>query len=307
MSKTMIDSKVVETAKFLELKPIARDLYTHLLLSSDDEGFVANPKGVVRYIGAKESDLKTLISEGYLHVFPSKVIVILNYWNNNNHDKKNNKPTIFTEEKTLIYEDESHVYRLKESSDNQTERRLNADCKEIKKELTYKERTNQPTKTYTNSVSLSVGSIYHSLSERDRESLITESKNHNCNLQELIQAIDVSIKNRKEQTDIKNPYQYIIQVAEAKNWNPKEINKGFSPVISSPENVVKHYGDIEGSLWNTIPEKLKSSMKVLYEGYDIEEIIKSIDDIIKENPEEEYKGTEPSLFKSLADKYIEGR
>lgn len=307
MSKTMLDSKVIEQDKFLELKPITRDLYTHLLLSSDDEGFIANPKGVVRLIGAKESDLKTLISEGYLHVFPSKVIVIIHNFVNNNHDKHNNRPTIFTEEKALIYEDESHVYRLKDTSDNQTEHRLNTDCKEQKKEPTYKERTNQPTQVNTSSVSPSVGSIYSFLSDKDRQTIITECKRHNCNLQELIKAIDISIKNRKEQTEIKNPYQYIIQIAEAKNWNPNGINKSYVPVSSSPDTVVKHYKDIEGSIWDNISPQLKTSMKVMYEDYDIDDIIKSIDSLIKDNPEEEYTGTEVSLFRTLADKLIEGR
>lgn len=305
MSKTMFDDKVIETAKFLELKPTTRDLYTHLGLHSDDEGYVAYPKGVVRYIGVKENDLKILINEGYLIPFPSGVVLITNYWNNNNHDNKNNKPTIFTEEKALIYEDESHVYRLKESSNNQTESRLKADCKETKKEQTIKERTNQPTKA--SSVSLPVNSIYHSLSESDKESLQKECTAHKCNLTRLIQEIDISINKRKDSERIDNPFPYIMSVANSKNWNPDEINKGFTPVTSSPEKVVKHYNDIEGSLWNKLSDPLKASMKVQYEDYDIEDIVKRIDILIKDNPEGEFTGTEVSLFKTLADKIVEGR
>lgn len=303
MSKTMLDTKVVETDKFLDLKPITRDLYTHLLLSSDDEGYVGNPKSVVRLIGAKETDLKTLIGEGFLHQFPSKVILILHYWNNNNHDTKNNKPTIFTEEKALVYEDESHVYRLKESPDIQTERRLNADCKEPKKEPNYKERTNKQTNP-VRLVGLSDKSIYYALTDTDKIQLQKECDTHNCDLVKLIKAIDTDMSNRKEPERVGKPYPYIIRIAENHNWNPGEINKGFTPVSSSPEIVVKHYKDIEGSLWDNLNEGQKKSMKAQFIDEDIEELIKDVDTIIKGHPEEEYKSTEVVLFMNLAKNLI---
>lgn len=303
MSKTMLDSKVIETAKFLELKPSARDLYTHLLLSSDDEGFIANPKGITRFVGAKESDLKTLINEGYIYCFPSGVALVWHYWVNNNHDKHNNRPTLFVEEKALIYEDESHVYRLKESPDIKTERRPNSDCKEPKKEPNYKERTNKQTNP-VRLVGLSDDSIYYSLNNTDKGQIQKECDNHNCDLVKLLCYVDNSIKNRKEQTPIKNPYRYILQVAEGINWNPDESNRGFTPVSNFSESVIKHYKDIKGSLWDNLNESQKKSMKAQFIDEDIEELIKKIDTIIKDKPEEEYKSSEVVLFMNLANKLI---
>lgn len=300
--KTMLDNKIIETDKFLDLKPISRDLYTHLLLNSDDEGFVANPKNVIRLIGAKVSDLNNLKDEGYIYLFPSGVVLITHYWVNNNHDSHNNRPTIFTDEKSLIYEDNSHVYRFKE----QTDSRLEADSKERNKETNTKE-----TNKLTNSVRL-VGlpddSIYNSLSDKDRNSLEAECRKHKVSVQELIKAIDISVKSRKEQTDIKTPYRYIIQIAEAKNWNIDEINKSYHPVNNSPESPLKHYRDIEGSLWGKLDEKQRASMKAQYEGDDLTRLIKDIDTLVKANPGETYRGTEVSLFKKLADRILaEGR
>lgn len=303
MSKTMFDSKVIETAKFLELKPSTRDLYTHLQLSSDDDGFIANPKGITRFIGAKESDLKTLINEGYLYCFPSGVAIVWHYWVNNKHDSHNHRPTLFIEEKSLIYEDESHVYRLKESPDIQTERRLNADCKEPKKEPNYKERTNKQTNP-VRLVGLSDKSIYYALTDTDKIQLQKECDTHNCDLVKLIKAIDTDISNRKDPERVSKPYPYIIRIAKNHNWNADEINRGFTPVSTSSESVIKHYKEIEGSLWDTLNDSQKNSMKVQFIDEDIEELIKGVDTIIKENPEEEYKGTEVSLFYNLAKKLI---
>ena len=299
MSKTMLDSNVVEADKFMDLKPSTRDLYTHILLATDDEGFVSNPKSVVRKTnGADESDLETLIEEGYLIRFPSKVLVVTHYWVNNKHDTHNNKPSMFKDEKALIYEDETRVYRLKEQSVFS----LETDCKELTKEPTIKERTNQPTNQGIWAVGLSGSSIYNSLSCKDSDTLRAMCEEHNCDLRELITLVDNSIRNRKEQTKIPNPFRNIVQVAENVNWNPAESSRGFVPPGNSTEQ--KTLNTIDGRLWDHLTDEQQANMKVQYSDRNLDSIIKSVDAYITEHPEEEWKGSHVALFKKLADKVL---
>jgi len=51
-------------------------LYFHLLLQSDDDGFVVNPKRVMKQIRASEEDMQILIDKGYAHVADTGISII---------------------------------------------------------------------------------------------------------------------------------------------------------------------------------------------------------------------------------------
>ena len=51
-AKTIIDSDA-----FLDMPLSTQALYFHLSMRADDEGFINNPKKIVRMIGASEDDL----------------------------------------------------------------------------------------------------------------------------------------------------------------------------------------------------------------------------------------------------------
>jgi hypothetical protein len=52
-SKTIIDSDV-----FLDMPLSTQALYFHLSMRADDEGFINNPKKIMRMIGASQDELK---------------------------------------------------------------------------------------------------------------------------------------------------------------------------------------------------------------------------------------------------------
>ena len=57
-AKTIIDSDA-----FLEMPISARLLYYDLAMRADDDGFIHNPKSVMRACGGTEDDLRILISK----------------------------------------------------------------------------------------------------------------------------------------------------------------------------------------------------------------------------------------------------
>ena len=82
--KRMFSSSVTETDSFLELPLKSQALYFHLGMQGDDDGFVANPRAIIRSIGCTARDLKPLETAGYVISFPSKVLVITDWKANNN-------------------------------------------------------------------------------------------------------------------------------------------------------------------------------------------------------------------------------
>ena len=82
--RRMFSLHVVDTDKFLDLSVPARLLYYELGMHADDDGFVGNPKTIVRTIGCCYDDLEELISNEYLIRFDSGVVVI-RHWKMNNY------------------------------------------------------------------------------------------------------------------------------------------------------------------------------------------------------------------------------
>ena len=64
--KRMFDIEIVDTDLFLEMPQSTQNLYFHLGMRADDDGFVSNPKKIIRTIGANEDDLKILITKKFI-------------------------------------------------------------------------------------------------------------------------------------------------------------------------------------------------------------------------------------------------
>lgn len=110
--KRMFDLEVVDTDLFLEMPQSTQNLYFHLGMRADDDGFVSNPKKIIRTIGANEDDLKILFTKQFIIPFESGVVVI-RHWKLNNYLRKDrHTETIYKEEKRKLVEDENGVYNL---------------------------------------------------------------------------------------------------------------------------------------------------------------------------------------------------
>lgn len=74
--RRMMAKSVIDTDTFLDMPASTQNLYFHMLLRADDDGFIASPKGILRIIGASDDDLKLLLAKQYLFRFESGVVVI---------------------------------------------------------------------------------------------------------------------------------------------------------------------------------------------------------------------------------------
>ena len=117
-NKRMFNLNLIDTDLFLEMPISSQNLYFHLGMRADDEGFVGNPKKIIRTIGANDDDLRVLITKKFVIPFETGVIVI-RHWKLNNYLRNDRKQdTIYQYEKSLLVENNS-VYELGIPNDNQ--------------------------------------------------------------------------------------------------------------------------------------------------------------------------------------------
>lgn len=96
-SKTIINSDL-----FLDLPSSAQNLYFHLSLNADDEGFVNSPKKIMKYVNSQTENMELLIENGFVKKFDSGIVVII-HWNLHNYIQKDRfKATIYQKEKQQL-------------------------------------------------------------------------------------------------------------------------------------------------------------------------------------------------------------
>ena len=110
--RRMFNKTITNNDNFSEMPDSSQNLYFHLSMNADDDGFVDNWKSIIRMTGHKEDDLKILIAKQYIIPFESGVIVI-RHWRLNNYLQKDRiTPTNYKEEKALLTTDLNNVYNL---------------------------------------------------------------------------------------------------------------------------------------------------------------------------------------------------
>lgn len=121
--KRMFSKVIIDNDVFMDMPLSSQALYFHLCLSADSEGFIGNPRRIVKSIGANEDDFKLLILKRYILIFDSGVIVI-KHWRIHNNIEKNFIPTTYVEEKSQLALDAKGSYieksRLQQLTDSNT-------------------------------------------------------------------------------------------------------------------------------------------------------------------------------------------
>lgn len=108
--RRMLSKSIIDNDTFLDLPQTAQNLYFHLLMRADDDGFISNPKSIMRIIGARDDDLKVLIVKNFLIPFDSGVVVI-KHWRIHNYIQKDRyKQTLHKEELSSLSLDENKAY-----------------------------------------------------------------------------------------------------------------------------------------------------------------------------------------------------
>ena len=106
----MFTKKITESDAFLEMPSSAQNLYFHLNMEADDDGFVNAPKKIMRIVGASEDDFKILLAKKFIMLFENGIIVI-KHWRMHNllrHDRYH--PTQYQEQYKMLTLDEENNY-----------------------------------------------------------------------------------------------------------------------------------------------------------------------------------------------------
>ena len=108
--RRMFSQQITDSDAFLDMPLSTQALYFHLGMSADDDGFLNNPKRTMRLIGASEDDLKLLIAKNFVIAFDSGIMVIKHWKINNYIPKDRYKPTVYSEEMSMLSEKENRAY-----------------------------------------------------------------------------------------------------------------------------------------------------------------------------------------------------
>ena len=110
--RRMFARTIIDSDTFVDMPFSAQALYVHLCMIADDEGFVNNPKRIMRSVGASDSDMQSLENNSYIIPFPSGVVVITHWKVHNYIQKDRYKETQCTEEKRLLQVQENKEYSI---------------------------------------------------------------------------------------------------------------------------------------------------------------------------------------------------
>jgi len=109
--KRMISKTIVDSDAFLDMPQTTQNLYFHLNVRADDEGFLNSPRRIMKIIGSNKNDLEILLAKNYLIAFESGVIVIKHWKLHNSIRKDRLKKTLYVEEKAQLKEKKNGSYK----------------------------------------------------------------------------------------------------------------------------------------------------------------------------------------------------
>lgn len=101
--RRMFALKIIDSDAFLDMPKSSQALYFHLSMRADDDGFISNPKKIMRMIGSSDDDMKILLSKRFLLSFDTGIVVI-KHWRLHNYIAKDRyNETIYKEEKDKLF------------------------------------------------------------------------------------------------------------------------------------------------------------------------------------------------------------
>lgn len=194
--KRMFSIQITESDAFLDMPLSSQALYFHLSMNADDEGFVNSPKRVMRMVGASEDDLKILLTKRFLIAFPSGVMVVKHWKINNSIPNDRFKPTDYQEERAMLEVKQNKAY-------TECIQHVSVDQSRLDKNRLDKNQSIYISKLITNKDMARLTDLF-------------------ADVPKLLDLVDQRIRQRSEQTPIKNPLGYVMAIAREENWPTRE-------------------------------------------------------------------------------------
>lgn len=113
----MFTMKIVDSDAFLDMPLSSQCLYFHLNMRADDDGFIDNPKRVMKIVGASQDDLKLLVAKRFILAFESGVMVIKHWRMHNTLSQSRYHATQYIDEKSMLKLKENGSYSLENGTE----------------------------------------------------------------------------------------------------------------------------------------------------------------------------------------------
>ena len=108
--RRMFTKKIIDSDAFMDMPLSTQALYFHLNMRADDDGFINNPRKIMRMIGASEDDMKVLLTKRFIIGFESGVVVVKHWRMHNLLRKDRYTETHYMEEKNMLFLKENGAY-----------------------------------------------------------------------------------------------------------------------------------------------------------------------------------------------------
>jgi len=112
MARRMFTDEITSSDAFLDMPEGGQNLYFHLGMNADDDGFIGNPKMIMRAIRSSEDSYKLLIAKKFILPFDSGVCVIKHWKMNNQIRKDRYTETKYLPEKLSLFVKSNGAYTL---------------------------------------------------------------------------------------------------------------------------------------------------------------------------------------------------
>lgn len=110
---------ILDSDAFLDMPQSTQNLYMHMAMRADDDGFLGNPKKIMRMIGCQDDDYKLLIAKKFVIPFESGICVIKHWLIHNTIRKDRYEETTYTDEKSQLNVAQNKAYSIGKPSGNQ--------------------------------------------------------------------------------------------------------------------------------------------------------------------------------------------
>ena len=113
--KRMLAKTIIESDPFSDMPLEAQMLYVRLNLAADDDGFISNPRLIMRSCGASDDSMKLLITKKFVLTFQrgDDFIYLIKHWKIHNTIQKDRyKASAFKEFLREVYLDENKAYSM---------------------------------------------------------------------------------------------------------------------------------------------------------------------------------------------------
>lgn len=108
--RRMFAKSIIDSDDFLDLPVSTQCLYFHLAMRADDDGFINNPKKIMKIVGASSDDINLLIMKKFLLHFENGVLVIKHWLIHNYIRQDRYKETNYLDEKNKLFLDKNRAY-----------------------------------------------------------------------------------------------------------------------------------------------------------------------------------------------------